>query len=666
MLDGYVRTTVVTRRNDERLNSHNRVMLQNWRANVDLQVIIDVEACARYITKYAAKGEPRSAAMGEIFKKCVDKLNDQSTSAAAIRKAMIGAVGERDISAQETAHLLLSEPLNSCTYSFVCVSLDGSRPICCNTHKDSEDSSGTSPSLLDLYASRTQANTDDPVRELNFIQFAQKYSIVNGELRKRSTKVIVRIFPSFSPNPQSPNYGQYCKYQLIKFKPWSNFPANAWNGEQNTEQTNEYYISAYQRFLEMDTVQNYMPNYTVELGRVQQFLSNEEQSDDDDEPQTHEDQEEWAQLCQLHQSFDIVNQNDADVDWSLSANLLPQDILLECPTWIPTQRQAAREQPSLSTSRLPDEVDPSCFNTQQHIAYETINQHYTAYTSGYKPLPLHMIIYGTAGTGKSFLIRAMAQLLGSACLLTGTTGIAGFNICGITLHSALQLPLQFSSGKDLQGQALYRLQQRLQNVQYLIIDEISMLGQRLLFWVDRRLRQATGNLNVCLGGLSVIMIGDFGQLPPVGDKPLYTEDTPTTQTQAKHTVYKQFTKVVILKQILRQNGSSDDVVRFRELLLRLRNGETTMEDWNLLLTRTPTNVSNKSSFTEATYLYYDKVSVTSFNIDRLKTIGQPIARVNALHSHRAAATAKSEDAGGLEPVLFIAEGAKVMLTCNLW
>ena len=118
----------------------------------------------------------------------------------------------------------------------------------------------------------------------------------------------------------------------------------------------------------MDTVQNYMPNHTVELGRVQQFLSNEQQSDDDDEPQTHEDQEEWAQLCHLHQSFDIVNQNDADVDWSLSANLLPQDVLLECPTWIPTQRQAAREQPSLSASRLPDEVDTSCFNTQQRIA----------------------------------------------------------------------------------------------------------------------------------------------------------------------------------------------------------------------------------------------------------------------------------------------------------
>ena len=86
--------------------------------------------------------------------------------------------------------------------------------------------------------------------------------------------------------------------------------------------------------------------------------------------------------------------------------------------------------------------------------------------------------------------------------------------------------------------------------------------------------------------------------------------------------------------------SSNDV--FRELLLRLRNGETTREDWNL---RTPTNAVNKTIFSKATHLYYDKMSVTSFNIDKLKSIGKPIARVNALHSHQAAAIATPEDAG---------------------
>ena len=51
-----------------RLNSHNRVMLENWRANVHLQVIVDEKACARYMTKYAAKGEPQSKSASEILK----------------------------------------------------------------------------------------------------------------------------------------------------------------------------------------------------------------------------------------------------------------------------------------------------------------------------------------------------------------------------------------------------------------------------------------------------------------------------------------------------------------------------------------------------------------------------------------------------------------------
>ena len=58
LTDGSIRGTLTTKRNDPRVNSHNRLMLQNWRANIDIQVIVDVDACARYMAKYAAKGEP--------------------------------------------------------------------------------------------------------------------------------------------------------------------------------------------------------------------------------------------------------------------------------------------------------------------------------------------------------------------------------------------------------------------------------------------------------------------------------------------------------------------------------------------------------------------------------------------------------------------------------
>jgi hypothetical protein len=50
-----VQSDLHTKRNDQRLNSHNRVMLENWRENVDLQVIVAENACARYMAMYAAK-----------------------------------------------------------------------------------------------------------------------------------------------------------------------------------------------------------------------------------------------------------------------------------------------------------------------------------------------------------------------------------------------------------------------------------------------------------------------------------------------------------------------------------------------------------------------------------------------------------------------------------
>lgn len=44
--NGELRATLTTKRNDPLINSHNRLMLQNWCANVDIQIIIDVTGCA--------------------------------------------------------------------------------------------------------------------------------------------------------------------------------------------------------------------------------------------------------------------------------------------------------------------------------------------------------------------------------------------------------------------------------------------------------------------------------------------------------------------------------------------------------------------------------------------------------------------------------------------
>ena len=65
-----------------------------------------------------------------------------------------------------------------------------------------------------------------------------------------------------------------------------------------------------------------------------------------------------------------------------------------------------------------------------------------------------------------------------------------------------------------------------------------MLGQTTFAWVDKRLRQATGELDQPLGGISVILFGDFGQLPPVGDVPLYSSPSHKPMAIHGYTIYQ--------------------------------------------------------------------------------------------------------------------------------
>ena len=176
------------------------------------------------------------------------------------------------------------------------------------------------------------------------------------------------------------------------------------------------------------------------------------------------------------------------------------------------------------------------------------------------------------------------------------TGKASFNVNGITLHSFLKLPIGSKRLTELKGIALQQLQSNLENVEYLIIDEYSLVGQGLLGWIDSRCRQATGLANQIFGGLSVIIVGDIAQLPPVDDKPLYHSMPKKNKQIQGHLMYQQFIKVVALTVNHRVDGNSSEQHLFRDLLLRARNAESTPADWHTLLSRTPDRVSNIQDF----------------------------------------------------------------------
>ena len=629
-----IRAKVVTKRNDPLINSHNKSLLQFWRANVDVQTIVDIEDCVRYMTKYAAKAETKSQTAKQIFKTCVNKLTHTSQACNAVRSAMIKSIGERDFSAQETAHMLLGLPLYNCTYTFTTLILDDSK-----TTEIQHTSSGTSLSpklsIVQFYSQRCQhgSNNDDRVMQMNLLTYSSHFYVHNNALKERKTEVIVRTYPSYSSNPRGKHYPQYCKYQLIKYKPWHGQISNVWNSLPDTD---ENYIAAYHEFISSPTAVHYLPQLEEELELVQQYLEYNNDDEFEDESGTsneQDDQEEWMLLSQLNPTFQNTENESVDnVNWQPSVTSLTPEQLNDSANWISSIRKHYNTDHSFQHNAP---IDTNTLNDEQRLAFEIITEHHQKLTTESELSNDHkqllMIIYGTTGTGKSYLIHAIASQLQNDCCLTATTGIAAFNINGITIHSLLQLPIRNQGAKDLEGNALMRLQDRMKGKKYIIIDEMLMLGQRTFTWIDKRLRQATAKYDKPFGGMSIILIGDFAQLPPVGDKTLFSNPSIINNESNDHgyILYKQFQTVVQLKKILRQDSNTDG---FRQLLLALRNGNITNEIWKTLLTRSPSRVINCQEFESATHLFFDKQSVAECNLKHLQKLGNPIAKIEAINS----------------------------------
>jgi ATP-dependent DNA helicase PIF1 len=98
----------------------------------------------------------------------------------------------------------------------------------------------------------------------------------------------------------------------------------------------------------------------------------------------------------------------------------------------------------------------------------------------------------------------------------------------------------------------------------------------------------------------------------------------------------------------------------------LRNGEITVDDWKLLMTTTPAHITDTSSFDTSLHLFPTAEAVVDFNLYNLHACGQPVATIQAVHSGHNASKASPDDTGGLDPVVCLCKGARVMLSSNLW
>ena len=122
----------------------------------------------------------------------------------------------------------------------------------------------------------------------------------------------------------------------------------------------------------------------------------------------------------------------------------------------------------------------------------------------------NVFIYGSAGTGKSFLINKIKSIFNP--VITASTGIAAILIGGSTLHSFAGIGINFTMND------MHRIPRRAiarwSKVKMIVIDEVSMLSARYLEVLNEVVQRIRKN-PFPFGGIQVILSGDFLQLPPV-------------------------------------------------------------------------------------------------------------------------------------------------------
>jgi len=215
----------------------------------------------------------------------------------------------------------------------------------------------------------------------------------------------------------------------------------------------------------------------------------------------------------------------------------------------------------------------------------------------------NLFLTGSAGTGKSYTIKEIINYLEFSNIsygLTALTGCAAILINGQTIHSFLGLGISKDLKEIIKNLEKFKKQLSIiKSINTLIIDEISMMDNQL-FELINNLLQYIKNNNKLFGGIQMILVGDFYQLPPINND--YCFSSP---------IWNQLNlKSIILTDIIRQKD--DDQLKI--ILEEIRNEKLSENSIQILKNLVITNnIKFKFNDIKPTRLYPININVDKIN-----------------------------------------------------
>lgn len=267
----------------------------------------------------------------------------------------------------------------------------------------------------------------------------------------------------------------------------------------------------------------------------------------------------------------------------------------------------------------------------------------------------NIFLTGQPGSGKTYTINQYVDWCydkGIFPAITASTGIAATHIGGVTIHSWSGIGISQDLTEEEIGDIVSKpwMRDKFYQVKVLIIDEISMLDGKTLDLVDRVLRKAKMEPELPFGGVQVILVGDFFQLPPV------------SKTNSAQFVFESDCWKALNPQIcvLHEQHRQEDMV-FLEILTAMRNGNVSKLHMKHLKERI---ASKKKEDQEATRLFTHNGDVDALNNIELKKLPGEMKQFG-MEEEGIPALVSTLKKNCLSPeILKLKEGALVMFTRN--
>ena len=706
--------------------------MQVWGANMDWQLILDPGMVIDYMTKYVTKNDMSSnAACGRLMKSLFHKTvqTEGRSVQSFLRRTMSKLLGERMMSKQESCHLMLGIPIVYCSHKQINIDLrnESRQVVVASSSSDpatSNDASNVTPnaetdnvivmSTIDAYGIRMDQSkwkTENEfsananiLQEISLLEFCSNFKVLSkglfkNKITKDNTKIVINFYPSLSSSQLDDKvYTQYCKYALMKYRPWTGSSKNAWNWtDANTTDADirqlwSDYMDSFDEgdapdFLRraIDDHQKHAKDSSSREEDEMEIERNEDGSfqSDDAVPPVGEDYlcEDNPNISELMREREVDDIDACDIKWDEEFDWAKSDLYNEIEDFDGLKELFDRMKEG-TISRNRRQVSIQDLNKEQRLAHDMIVRACAAdelsITDGGDGIGRLQILLGAGGTGKSFVIDAVITTLSQRYNWTddkysihATTGKAATSIGGSTIQNYKDGLGFFSTRfKPLSPKLLAIFQQKWKHKRLIVIDEYSMLRQKELHYIDRRLKQIMNNL-LPFGGLVVVLAGDPAQLPPVKGNCLWNKKCKNSSDDSfGYLLYGCFETAMKLIVNERLDHDDADAIRFEEFLLRLRNGYCTQEDWEYIRDIASRDTVSREKWKpfegdDVIHLYSTNKEVNERNIECLQRVGNPIVRIDAEHTGDGR-KASANQANGLERKAFLCKGAFVLLTKNVW